>query len=128
MTSPAPALISLHGASVRFGERTALQGIDLALLKGERLALIGSNGSGKTTLLRLLHGLLPTSAGRREVQGAAPGGPPPRMAMLFQKPHFFSSTLPSFGQVESGFFWMCIASSTAHAHVPSMPARATWAL
>ena len=86
MTSPAPALISLHGASVRFGERTALQGIDLALLKGERLALIGSNGSGKTTLLRLLHGLLPTSAGRREVQGAVPGGPPPRMAMLFQKP------------------------------------------
>ena len=84
--SPAPALISLHGASVRFGERTALQGIDLALLKGERLALIGSNGSGKTTLLRLLHGLLPTSAGHREVQGTTAGGPPPRMAMLFQKP------------------------------------------
>jgi tungstate transport system ATP-binding protein len=86
MTSPIPPLISLHGAGVRFGERTALKGIDLALHKGERLALIGSNGSGKTTLLRLLHGLLPLSAGRREVQPSSAGGPLPRMAMLFQKP------------------------------------------
>ena len=85
-TAPARALISLQGAGVRFGDHTALQSIDLVLLKGERLALIGSNGSGKTTLLRLLHGLLPASDGRREVQPVTAGGSPPRMPMLFQKP------------------------------------------
>ena len=79
-------LISLHGAGVQFGRLPALQGIDLQLMRGDRLALIGSNGSGKTTLLRLLHGLLPASSGRRELHAALSGGRPPRMAMLFQRP------------------------------------------
>lgn len=74
-------LIQLQGAGVRFGDTTALADIDLQLLRGERLALIGPNGSGKTTLLRLLHGLLPASTGRRQVSD-----PAPRMAMLFQRP------------------------------------------
>ncbi len=81
---PQAPLISLHGAGVRFGDKMALSGVDLTLLRGERLALIGANGSGKTTLLRLLHGLLGPSSGRRELH--APGGQPPRMAMLFQRP------------------------------------------
>jgi tungstate transport system ATP-binding protein len=80
-TSP---LVSLHGASVRFGDRTALRGVDLTLYRGDRLALIGANGSGKTTLLRLLHGLLVLSAGRRELHDLQ--GRRPRMAMLFQRP------------------------------------------
>ena len=77
-------LVTLQGASVRFGATLALDGIDLTLLRGERLALIGANGSGKTTLLRLLHGLLGPTSGRRELH--APGGQAPRMAMLFQRP------------------------------------------
>ena len=85
LTPPEP-LISLHGAVVRFGDKTALDGIDLVLLRGERLALIGANGSGKTTLLRLLHGLQPPSQGRRELHALAAGRAAPRMAMLFQRP------------------------------------------
>lgn len=83
-TPPAP-LLSLAGASVRFGAVTALQGVDLALHRGDRLALVGANGCGKTTLLRLLHGLVPLAAGARRV-GVAPHGRPMRMAMLFQRP------------------------------------------
>ena len=79
-------LISLSGAGVRFGDHTALKDLELTLMRGERLALIGSNGSGKTTLLRLLHGLVHATSGRREVHALLPGGTPPRMAMLFQKP------------------------------------------
>jgi tungstate transport system ATP-binding protein len=73
-------LLTLEGAAVRFGSVQALQGVDLVLQRGDRLALVGANGSGKTTLLRLLHGLVP-HGGRRVVHGE-----PPRIAMVFQRP------------------------------------------
>ena len=84
-------LVSLQGAGVAFGRVQALQGVDLTLHRGERLALVGANGSGKTTLLRLLHGLLPMSPGegRRSVHEIEPGRLP-RAAMLFQKPFLLS--------------------------------------
>ena len=44
-------------------DRRLLDGIDLVLREGERVALCGDNGSGKTTLLELLVGLHPVSAG-----------------------------------------------------------------
>ena len=85
-------LLSLRGAGVRFGRVPALQGIDLAVCPGERIALVGANGSGKTTLLRLMHGTLAPSEGRRLVGPAVQGSPerpePPQPmgAMLFQRP------------------------------------------
>jgi tungstate transport system ATP-binding protein len=82
---PRQPLVSLRGASVRFGPVTALDRVDLTLHRGDRLALVGANGSGKTTLLRLLHGLAPAE-GRRTAHALAPEGRPLRAAMLFQRP------------------------------------------
>jgi iron complex transport system ATP-binding protein len=43
--------------------REVLRSVDMALPRGEMVALVGTNGSGKTTLLRLLTGLLRANAG-----------------------------------------------------------------
>ncbi|MBI5258760.1 MAG: ATP-binding cassette domain-containing protein [Burkholderiales bacterium] len=85
--APAPArpLISLQGASVRFGDVQALRDVHLQLHQGDRLALVGANGSGKTTLLRLLNGLLPHE-GRRTLHAADAAGRRPVSAMVFQRP------------------------------------------
>ena len=68
-TMPATeTLLTLDGATVRFGAVTALRDVGLQLRRGDRLALVGANGSGKTTLLRVIDGILsqrPAAAERR---------------------------------------------------------------
>ena len=53
----------------REGDVRALDGVDLHIGPGERVALIGQNGSGKTTLVRHLNGLLRPTSGRVLVDG-----------------------------------------------------------
>jgi energy-coupling factor transport system ATP-binding protein len=56
-------------AHVYPGGVRALDGVDLRIGRGERLALVGQNGSGKTTLVRHLNGLLRPSEGRVTIGG-----------------------------------------------------------
>ena len=49
-------MIRTRNLSKRLGRREVLQGLDLAIERGQRVALIGSNGAGKTTLIRCLLG------------------------------------------------------------------------
>lgn len=65
MTTPLRA----DGVRVRFGTRTVLDRVDLAVAPGEWLALVGRNGCGKTTLLRVLAGLHRPDAGRALLDG-----------------------------------------------------------
>lgn len=62
--------IELRGLRREFGERAALDGVDLTLGAGETLVVLGPNGAGKTTLLRVLATLLRPSAGEVRVLGA----------------------------------------------------------
>ncbi len=71
-TGAGPPAVSLRGASLRFGERTLWEGLDLDVAPGEFVAVLGPNGSGKTTLLRVLLGLQPLHAGEVAVAGRAP--------------------------------------------------------
>lgn len=58
------------GFSYPSGEK-ALEGINLDIRRGEKVALLGANGSGKSTLLKLLNGLLFTREGTIGVLGRA---------------------------------------------------------
>ena len=80
------ALFELHAADVRFGQVTALTGVNLTIHPGERVALLGSNGSGKSTLLRLLHGLCTPTGGVSRRDAAA------HQAMLFQRPYMLRTS------------------------------------
>jgi energy-coupling factor transport system ATP-binding protein len=56
------------------GETRALDGVDLAIRRGERVAIVGQNGSGKSTLVRHFNGLLRPTEGRVFVDGEDAAG------------------------------------------------------
>jgi ABC-2 type transport system ATP-binding protein len=61
--------IVVEGLVKRFGETTALAGVDLTVAEGTVLGLLGPNGAGKTTVVRILSTLLQPDGGRAEVAG-----------------------------------------------------------
>jgi branched-chain amino acid transport system ATP-binding protein len=66
-------LLKIEGLKVAYGGIQAVKGIDLDVVQGETVALIGANGSGKTTTLKAITGTLPhgTTEGRIEYAGAS---------------------------------------------------------
>ena len=70
--TPAPAVISLRDAALRFGPRTLWSDLSLDVRAGEFLAVLGPNGSGKTSLLKVLLGLQDLSSGTVSVCGRRP--------------------------------------------------------
>ena len=64
------AAFELEGVGLRFGSLRALDGIDLRIEEGERVALIGPSGAGKSSLIALLNGMLDPTEGRVRVFGA----------------------------------------------------------
>jgi ABC-2 type transport system ATP-binding protein len=61
--------LELAGVVKRYGERVALDGVDLRVQPGETLALLGPNGAGKSTLVGIACGLLAPDAGSVRVTG-----------------------------------------------------------
>jgi ABC-type lipoprotein export system ATPase subunit len=69
----ARGLVKVHGSGR--GERRVLDGVDLDVLPGELVAIVGRSGSGKSTLLQLLGGLDRADGGTVEVAGRTVIGP-----------------------------------------------------
>ncbi len=65
-------VLEVRGATRRFDDRIALDGVDLSLRTGEVYALLGPNGSGKTCLLRAIAGRLRLDAGQIAIGGRDP--------------------------------------------------------
>src|SRR5919197_6052946 len=62
-------VIELRGVRIAFNSHEVLRGIDLTVLEGEILTIMGGSGSGKSVLLRLLAGLIKPQRGEIRVNG-----------------------------------------------------------
>jgi len=73
----AAPLFEMRGITKRFGDFTALKGIDLSVLPGQIHCLLGENGAGKSTLCNLIFGVHQPTDGTMTFRGAphAPAGP-----------------------------------------------------
>lgn len=64
------ALVDLTGITKNFGGVRALKGVDLAINRGEVVALVGHNGAGKSVLAQIISGVFPPTSGEIRVNGA----------------------------------------------------------
>src|SRR3954452_17544376 len=64
--------IEVAGLIKRFGQTTALDGLDLSVAQGEIHGFLGPNGAGKSTTIRILLGLARPTGGTAEVFGEDP--------------------------------------------------------
>ena len=59
-------VIRLTDVSKSYGDNVVYRGMNLALARGDRVALVGPNGAGKTTMLKMLAGVVPLDEGERK--------------------------------------------------------------
>jgi ATP-binding cassette subfamily C protein len=89
--APAPAArrgsgLELRGVSFSYdGKHRALDGVDLVVRPGERVALVGPSGAGKSTVAKLVAGIHPATAGTVDC--------PDAVALVTQEVHVFSGPL-----------------------------------
>ncbi|MDX3854396.1 ABC transporter ATP-binding protein [Streptomyces sp. AK02-01A] len=86
------ALLTLADVTVRFGDRRALDAVDLTIAEHEIVCVLGPSGSGKSTLLRVVAGLRPPDGGRVLLDGADQAGVPAHrrgVGLMFQDHQLF---------------------------------------
>ncbi|MFM8410745.1 MAG: heme ABC exporter ATP-binding protein CcmA [Alphaproteobacteria bacterium] len=96
--STANEIVSARGLTKSFGLLPVLRGIDLDVVRGEVVAVLGPNGTGKSTLLRILCGVMRPGGGRLRVLGQDlfPGrpGPPSGVGYLGHEPLVYRDLTP----------------------------------
>src|ERR1700733_12269084 len=86
-----PAVIAKQ-LTKRFGERVAVDRIDIELPAGVVSGFVGPNGAGKTTTIAMLLGLMRPTSGTAEVLGhptSEPASYLPRVGALIEAPSFY---------------------------------------
>src|SRR5947199_4769162 len=85
-------VVETVGLTKRFGERVAVDGVDLCVPRGVAFGYLGPNGAGKTTLIRMLLGLTSATAGTMRILGrdvpADRADALARVGAIVEEPHF----------------------------------------
>jgi ABC-2 type transport system ATP-binding protein len=84
--------VSTAGLTKRFGDRTVVDGVNLAIPRGAVCGFVGPNGAGKTTTIRMLLGLIRPSSGTGSILGGSLADPAsylPRVGALIESPAFY---------------------------------------
>ena len=88
----APSIVT-RGLTKDFGERRAVNAVDLMVNRGEVFGFVGLNGAGKTTFMRMLVGLVRPTAGMFSVLGTSDlgSGVMRRVGTMIEGPAFHPS-------------------------------------
>jgi osmoprotectant transport system ATP-binding protein len=91
---PTAPLIELRGVRRAYGDAPAVSGVDLAVRRGELVAIVGESGSGKTTTLKMINRLIEPDEGEIRIAGASVRSGPAhelrrRIGYVFQRVGLF---------------------------------------
>ncbi|HUD79470.1 MAG TPA: ABC transporter ATP-binding protein [Streptosporangiaceae bacterium] len=87
-----PLAVSTAGLTKRFGDRTVVDDVALAIPAGSVCGFVGPNGAGKTTTIRMLLGLVRPTAGSGTILGGSLAEPAtylPKVGALIESPAFY---------------------------------------
>jgi manganese/iron transport system ATP-binding protein len=70
---PGAPILEIENLTVRFNGQIGLDGINLSIDHGNRVAVVGPNGAGKSTLFKVIAGIQPITSGRVKIAGSIPG-------------------------------------------------------
>jgi ABC-2 type transport system ATP-binding protein len=91
--SPSSSLaVSTAGLTKRFGDRTVVDGVNLAIPRGSVCGFVGPNGAGKTTTIRMLLGLIRPTSGTGSILGGSltePASYLHKVGALIESPAFY---------------------------------------
>ncbi len=114
--------IATTGLTKRYGQRTAVDGLDIEVPEGSLAGFIGPNGAGKTTTLRMLVGLVAPTRGGGTVLGvplAAPRRYLGRVGALIEGPAFYAGL-----SGEHNLRVLAAAAGVAAGQIPALLERA----
>ncbi|MEY4863040.1 MAG: hypothetical protein RLZ51_1135 [Pseudomonadota bacterium] len=116
--------IDITGAGFRYGNRTILQDVNLAIAPGEMIGLVGHSGSGKSTLVNLICRFYDVSDGAIRIDGVDVRSVPigqfrSHIGLVLQEPFLFFGTIAeniAYGKPDATREEIVAAARAAHAH------------
>ena len=116
--------IVLRDVAFRYGNRSVLRGVDLAIEPGEMIGLVGHSGSGKTTLVNLICRFYDVTEGSIRLDGAdirqlAVADYRRNIGLVLQEPFLFFGTIAdniAYGKPDATRAEIVAAARAAHAH------------
>jgi len=116
--------IDIHSAGFRYGNRTVIRGVDLAIAPGEMIGLVGHSGSGKSTLVNLICRFYDVTEGSIRLDGVDIRSLPvsefrSNIGLVLQEPFLFFGTIAdniAYGKPNASRPEIVAAARAAHAH------------